>query len=100
MTHGAGASWLGGSMVNSWWPSWTRARRYLLLLDKSGDEEIVLGYLILQMGLAPHEQERFNRYGIEYDPALLCARCAPVIAEGWQSGLGTPAAQAGAASVP
>ena len=62
----------------------------LLLLDKSGDEEIVLGYLILQMGLAPHEQERFNRYGIEYDPAL-CVSLAPVIAEGWQSqGLGAP----------
>ena len=62
----------------------------LLLLDKSGPGEEVLGYLILQMGLAPHEVARFAHYGIEYDPAL-CASLAPVVAEGWQSqGLGAP----------
>ncbi len=56
----------------------------LLLLDKSGPEEEVLGYLILQMGLAAHEAERFACYGIEYDPEL-CVSLAPVVAEGWQS---------------
>ncbi len=62
----------------------------LVLLDKSSEQEQVLGYLILQMGLAPHEVERFSRYGIEYDP-VLCVSLAPVVAEGWQSqGLGAP----------
>ena len=64
----------------------------LVIIDRSGAEGDgpILGYLILQMGLAPHEVERFAPYGLEYDPAL-CVCLAPVVAEGWQSmGLGSP----------
>lgn len=64
----------------------------LVILDRSGGEQegAILGYLILQMGLAPHEVARFEPYAIDYQPAL-CVSLAPVVAEGWQAqGLGAP----------
>ena len=64
----------------------------LVIVDRSGlgAEGPILGYLILQMGLALHEVERFAPYALDYEPAL-CVSLAPVVAEGWQSmGLGAP----------
>ena len=62
----------------------------LVLIDIRLPQQPILGYLVLQMGLRDYEQERFDRYGIEYDPRL-CVSLAPVIAEGWRAqGLGAP----------
>lgn len=62
----------------------------LRMVATIGDEEAVVAYVILQLGVSEHEQARYARAGLALDPALDCT-VAPSVADAYQNlGIGSP----------
>jgi len=62
----------------------------LRMVATIGDEEEIVAYLILQLGVTEHEQARYATAGLSLDPALDCT-VAPSVADAYQNlGIGSP----------
>jgi diamine N-acetyltransferase len=62
----------------------------LRMVATIGDEEAIVAYLILLLGVTEHEQARYAMAGLSLDPALDCT-VAPSVADAYQNlGIGSP----------
>jgi GNAT superfamily N-acetyltransferase len=66
-----------------------RAAQRVVLTTPGPVVDTIIAYIILLLGVPPHELERYARRGITLDPGLDCA-VAPSVADGYQNvGIGS-----------